>query len=520
MGVYIRLSILPEKINQNKWEEVYGKTLQLLDSYPFAHLKKVAFFNTNVLSYVNSNNETDEYWTVSGDLESKRFAESFTLYKDVSHYHNNSKSQNIFDAVENNLDTSVFDSKTQGYSYHTHILGIAMLIEHFFPNAAMVSGDFDLKQCEKAKKWVDEVLSTNIDLPIRMNIEKLLSIENSIGFLQKWYLADEETLFHTAYTYFPIDEFSSWMNHSIKDANSPSQIGVLKNFIYWLNTTNDLDGLVKLSCFDSNGPKFDFNDFIKALCKTWIMMPREDFSFLKVFDKVDGHPMSVERQFGMMFLDMSFTGREIRYFMPKEQVILMLNKYVSDNENLDDLLNEELLSIKEHLHSFKNSLGPVLETVESSTDEVTFLADDDAFLYFDEKTILFTEEQLKYVKYNAYALRKMIEQLNNITPEQMNMPLDEMKELLANLLTHEIKMSLTEDSWKQIENENDRLRLHILLAKVMQDKVNPQITYQKTNTDFRKGLFENRALFEKIYSFIQDDELMETIQNEIKSESE
>jgi hypothetical protein len=81
-------------------------------------------------------------------------------------------------------------------------------------------------------------------------------------------------------------------------------------------------------------------------------------------------------------------------------------------------------------------------------------------------------------------------------------------------------MSLTEDSWKQIENENDRLRLHILLAKVMQDKVNPQITYQKTNTDFRKGLFENRALFEKIYSFIQDDELMETIQNEIKSESE
>ena len=40
MGIYIYLDIVPERITQEQWKEVYNKSLKILDEFPFMDIVK------------------------------------------------------------------------------------------------------------------------------------------------------------------------------------------------------------------------------------------------------------------------------------------------------------------------------------------------------------------------------------------------------------------------------------------------------------------------------------------------
>ncbi|WP_191276183.1 hypothetical protein [Neobacillus kokaensis] len=110
-------------------------------------------------------------------MKSKRFAETFKLYRDICHYQSGQLERNRNDILfeEDRLMIDVFSSKTQGFEYHLYILAIAMLIESRLPNNALVNGNIDYDQCVKAKQWADQYLSSLIEIPVRVDVDKLLS---------------------------------------------------------------------------------------------------------------------------------------------------------------------------------------------------------------------------------------------------------------------------------------------------------------------------------------------------------
>lgn len=50
-----------------------------------------------------------------------------------------------------------------------------MLVEIRLPNISLVSGNIDYDQYVKAKKWVNQYLSSPIEIPVRVDVDKLLS---------------------------------------------------------------------------------------------------------------------------------------------------------------------------------------------------------------------------------------------------------------------------------------------------------------------------------------------------------
>ena len=83
MGLFIYTEIRPKHINQEEWNEVFNETKTLLNAYKFARINfdiydgvKRHFLDGNCIEKAEDDYEK---WKVSGDLESMRTAESFSL---------------------------------------------------------------------------------------------------------------------------------------------------------------------------------------------------------------------------------------------------------------------------------------------------------------------------------------------------------------------------------------------------------------------------------------------------------
>ncbi|MGE8205838.1 hypothetical protein ACQKP0_14880 [Heyndrickxia sp. NPDC080065] len=351
-----------------------------------------------------------------GDLHSKRYGETFRLYRDFNKYQNSKGSKEANEILleeDRQKLVEVFDAKTQGFDYHIYILAIAMLIESRFPNSALVSGDIDYAQCIKAKEWADKYLDLPIKLPVRVQWDKLLlRIPNrnneleQIHFLEKWLISDSEELLKIIYTNFSRKTFLHWFSYKLQSFSSPKQLGALKLLIYYLNVICDVNNLLLMVCIDENGPKFSPFEIMKALARTWIFLPREKFSYLKLFDKIAGNPQIIERQFGEIILDMKFAGREIKSYIPLQEVMKSLVYYFPELESqIETTLLKEMSRIEEELLMFFNQIRSTIELPNVSTIDRKYLADEDAFLYFDNDSVILSEEQDLLLKGIAYSIK-------------------------------------------------------------------------------------------------------------------
>ncbi|MEW9110042.1 MAG: hypothetical protein AB2374_11890 [Cytobacillus gottheilii] len=188
MGIYVGLDIIPQKISQEEWQNVFEETLQLIKAYPFAtqNVDNVDGFKRLVLDrteeqFVEGYGPEEKYWKINGDLESKETGESFTLFSNFERYREFNEDKLKEDILlylteeGGGRARKVFYSKTQGKDYHTFLLGIATLIESRFPKFACVYGDISKEQAQKAVEWANSILEKPIALPVRVNYSKLLS---------------------------------------------------------------------------------------------------------------------------------------------------------------------------------------------------------------------------------------------------------------------------------------------------------------------------------------------------------
>ncbi|MDQ0246507.1 hypothetical protein J2S09_004111 [Bacillus fengqiuensis] len=526
MGIYIRLTLLPDGISQQEWEKVYEESLQLLKAYPFADIEERKYFDTTLPVYVQATErkEPTRHWRFCGDLDSKTYAETFKLYGNISNYQTAEPTGNGKDILLNYREqqtVDVFDSKTQGYDYHLYILAIAMLIESRFPKNSMVGGDLDYKQCIKAKQWADRHLSSPIHLPVRVSVEGLLSRFShlkdefdQIEVLEKWLIADQEKEFEIIYNYFSKETFIKWFLENLKPYSSPCQIGAIKLLIYYLNNVKDLNTLIYITCIDEFGPRFNVSEMIKAIARTWICLPHEKFSFMKFLKKIEGHPVIIERQFGMIVMDMKFTGREIQTHIPLIDVAICFTSYFPEWKNrVDIVLQEEISRIERALKVFYEQIRPSLKIADASTQERMYLADEDAFLYFNDDNVILTEDQELRLKTIAYSIKVFLEQETEFLmqiKQYLLSTLVNMKKILAGFATEIFYMILTERSWRWIDESEDTDLIRILLSKLILDLISNSKN-EKSNADIRKAMFENKILTEKIYRYMKDEQTMESI---------
>ncbi|MBU5342227.1 hypothetical protein [Caldifermentibacillus hisashii] len=524
MGTYIYLSILPNQISRAEWEQVYEESLTLLNAFPFAQIEKREYFGFQVPVYTRAKEltEKDRYWRISGDLQSKQFAESFKLYRDLDKYKTNRKEEisDILLGDEYNA-VSVFDSKTQGLNYHLYILAIAMLIESRFPKAALVSGDIDYLQCVKAKQWADQYLSSPIELPVRVHVDSLLNRINDkneldqIATIEKWLIADAEDIFRLIYERFSREAFVTWFCNHLKTYSSPNMVGAVKLFTYYLNLTNDIDGLINMACKTETGPKYLASDLIRAIAGTWICLPPEKFSFMDVFGKVPGHPHIVERQLGTAMLDMMFTGREIKTYIPVEEVAKKFKTHFPElSSNIDTLLQGELERIEQKLSLFHFRIAHVLQLAEQNTDGKTYMADEDAFLYYDGDSVALTEAQELKIKMVAYAINRFFTDVNaDLFKKVLYMqPIEYLKRAFAGYVYEKQNLVLTEEAWQRVVEIDDIHVMRVILAKLIIDDIS-ETDDHKVESDFRKAMLENKKIIEKIIAYMDDEQAM----NEVES---
>ncbi|WP_040206380.1 hypothetical protein [Neobacillus jeddahensis] len=528
MGAYINLSILPRNISKLEWEQIYEESLRLVDAFPFAEVAEREFFGYRLPVYVKAgeNIAPERHWTISGDLNSKRFAETFTLYSDISHYQSaqleSSQKDILFEEDQREID--VFNSKTQGYEYHLYILAIAMLIESRLPRQSLVSGNIDYDQCVKAKQWADQYLSTPIEIPVRVDVDKLISRSahfknemDQIQFIKEWLIADQEEILKMIYIRITKNTFLEWFCNELKSYSSLNQLGALKLLIYYLNVAADLNDLLYMVCKSENGPQFSGSEIIRAVARSWVCLPREKFSFLDLFAKFSGHPEIVERQFGTVMLDMMFAGREIKTYILLTEVAEILGEYLPDTASeIQSLLEQEISKIEEQLMAFHTQIQPTIEIVKASTEDKMYLVHEDAFLYFDGSTIELTDEQEITLKAIAYSIKTFLNQDGEgVLKEFLSVPLVKLKLILAAFVYEKYNMILTEQAWQWIDKTDDPLFVRILLVKLIVDDAN-DLKNVKSHSDIRKAMFENKLLTQRISEYMGDETIMEEIEKYAK----
>lgn len=191
MGLNNHLIVNINKVNYEKWENLYFKTLSVLENFPIPlmsfHIEKVQNYNrysySNIL--VHGKDSPDEHWDVIGDFISTKRAENFCLYRRLSSY---TKRKNIESAdkdilwvEESKIDyidsshngQSIFSEKTQGFPFHLAILSAAILIENELEGDAFVTGDIDREVTLKVMHNLQKFSDIPLKIPVCLDAERL-----------------------------------------------------------------------------------------------------------------------------------------------------------------------------------------------------------------------------------------------------------------------------------------------------------------------------------------------------------
>ncbi len=532
MGIEIGLSIIPEKISSELWQEVYEESLLLLEAYPFASLRKIEKGKREipVLSSQLEHNKDDcskRFWALCGDLKSKKTGENFQLYYDLSHYcdsdkFNTDKNQSRpEDILVHLLDYSrggeskgkdVFFNKTQGLCYHNYILALAMLFEtRLYPHAA-TKGYITYGQAQKAKEWADEHLLKPVDIPARLNLKELhkrltpslTGLELIQGIEELW-LGDPQEFFDYSLAYFGQSLMEKWLAKRLRGSflaneTEPTKkhmqtitLGDINLFIQWLNATEDLERLAYISCKDPDGPLFSADEFCEAIPGTWLTIPNEKYSFLKYFELKPGESDTVDTMLVDIVMQTQFTGRKMKIYYHLDKAIQVLqNIFPQVSDTIEKRMREQQGQIEEIIENQRDKYAPYLENMESlenikkSENEY----EEEVFLYYDGNE---DQDDYEFIELAASSIKMVMDKCSSY---------ENYKDLLAAVETkgwkglvfdaiETEKLILTEEALEWIEKEQDEEVLKLLFFSTSLN----QLTKNNSITlNLVRGMFENRDL--------------------------
>lgn len=523
MGVYINLDIVPSKIHMKGWEAVYQETLELINAYPFADIKVDHIYNIERI-FIGKTEEIIEedsdkgvrHWRICGDLESRRTAEYFTLYNDLSKY-SCSRGKDIEDILEFYLHDerdgirSIFNAKTQGEKYHLYVLAIACLIESRFPKYVMVYGDITKEQAEIAIEWANSILKKPIQLPIRTDYEELasrlkgLGKENVLGSFMSLKIGENgEELNKFIVENFDKEEINRYYMSELKGHyTSPDQLGTKKILIDYLNMEYSLEELSDLYCYNEDGPRFDGIDFIKAIADTWLFIPLRDRECMKGVAKSPGNPAKVYHQFGIMILNMGFLGRINNKYISLNEGLTVLNDKFPGIQDIRGIVEDKNAEIIGALKNIGNELNQIFESV-NELHEDKIIDDFDDLMYYKPEYQLSQSVKDSVVRVKEFALNivKNNEDIIEILRE-FNTKEDFIKYLVRG--TKKDNLLLSQEAWNWIERI-DNIEVYKLLVGIV------LTTGSENVRNLKKAVFENKEFFRE-YAMLNNKENRQESEN-------
>jgi hypothetical protein len=376
MGVFIKLDIIPDKIDPNEWESVYEESLLLLNSYCF--MDRIVDNEKYGCNWVYTIGSAERIlkecknklgWYTFGDTVTMKNAESFHLVKDLDFYLTDTEKANCSDVLFALINwrrdlgedvkkfvvnsAEIFDSKTQGYPYHTYILAIACLIESRFPKYAVVSGDISKGQMQKAIEWANGILKKPIYLTQRSDNEKLLhrikeTLSNEFSALKAFMelainpkgieLGDFIRQNFTAET---ILKYNTMQLSQYKI----EMIGFHDQLTEYFELGYDLGTACDICVLNENGCRFNPVDFMKEVLEFVNVNDeenKEDIIRLAINDPASGEPETIPSLFGKMFLRMAGYKGRVTHFLAFDDLMKICKEKFGDLCDVEKVLNDGL----------------------------------------------------------------------------------------------------------------------------------------------------------------------------------
>lgn len=176
MGISVRVVVDPKWISRHAWRRVYAETVTILQAWPDPPMRSVYkdIAGVKVIARIRDVIEADG-WSVCGDARSRRFAESNELPSEFGvEQPSEPDSEIILRDLEGDRSVDyLLGNKTQGLAFHFLIVAVAMLIEHRFPRAAVVSGDLDLDDALLAQEHLERILGERIPRPVFVDPKRM-----------------------------------------------------------------------------------------------------------------------------------------------------------------------------------------------------------------------------------------------------------------------------------------------------------------------------------------------------------
>ena len=299
MGVNVSLNILPNQIEDSQWETVSDEAVLLAGAYPRRLMKFIHQKVYGATRFVLSSKIADEEegtLSVCGDFETRKRAEQFIIprKKPERHFQQEAFQGDIVLAEPEEDWITVFNEKTQGCPYHIAMIALGALYESRFPKAAVVAGDIDLEDCQKAVEWANQVLETPVSTPVLADGQRLLdrlsphfdpdSLEERFKRLFRG--SDTECRMFLIAHQKDRDTVQA-LAKELSDAESLN-VGALVAFRSWLDATRDLEGLFRACCTHEQGPKWEVEKIVSSLASLWVLNPVEETEPLMDFIRQGG----------------------------------------------------------------------------------------------------------------------------------------------------------------------------------------------------------------------------------------
>ncbi len=466
----ILLGINLENISTAHWENAYEKVKILIDAFPVEtmFLKKTKYEDEPYYEWtrdvIQNENTDDEYISLQGDWVSYERGGCFTLFKKLAAQQKNVlKSKDIFsdkrpddkcfdkqkdvlwlpdthiyfDHNHINANFAVWDNGTKGAPYALLLLAIGIFLENEFGENALLHGEFNEPQAEKMLAWLNDVLSTNYDMPIVFDNEQLW-VRTSKAYPENAFFAIER------FRNFSLCSASSQMDflckfesenlekhilEHIKDYNSFGQWGVQDYLLPYLEATQDVEALVKLAkkAHEINNEKdFSLTVLLSTICNKSITINPTDHFALHQWNDTGEHLVGGMEKFNRLFMKMGGLPNGLKYYIHPDELLEIFAYYEPKNGAIfKQIIEKGDAKCRANIKKLEKASDDIQEIAEQSDNMIEL---DDSLLRlsyyrnedficeqiaFQQRKFNFADDYMKALGENLVA---MVKQYDSKTP--------------------------------------------------------------------------------------------------------
>ena len=511
MGLFINLTAQLNRIEPSDWEAAYRDSLVLLQRFPATLIRHDSQKVGEHRRYLSTDNiicdpgGEDECWLISGDRDSGRHAEGFSLYRRIHRQPGYDSApdpdRDVLWAEEGAIDyrdggegINLFGNKTQGYPYHLALLAVAALFEHRFPGRCFVYGDIDQESARQIVRWVNAVLPdepVEIGVPVCFEDPSLYRRLASLYDHQKLLLERFRTLFHGSeeetlqvlLAYAERDGLRQSLAADLNSYQSLSQRGATAILSSYLSATQDLEAvmdLVQAANQSRTQPAFTLEDLLKVLCRGFVTLDFSERAPLSVLSRPVERMATIEETFSQVFMSLAGAPSDMGFHIDR---IALLESFAARAPDRREQFLEIIHTAEDHcrktLAEIADAAGQrrsgetaaLVEDGAGTTDQV--LLKEDA-THHPEKGlpgvsyILWQiEEQREEFSHREQAIEMICQGVNRIIREDQDMfgATDRQHYLdLIGWAGEKQGIRLWREAWKEIDEESDLSILKCLTA--------------------------------------------------------